>query len=195
MDSFNINVEYSRLEFNSIGAEEFLNTRIQKDIKEMDIIISTGDIEQGRRKSPTAHPTTVEIITTDCPTQLQRNHHTITKTHTVRQGRDSGGQIIWYRSKFHNHINTVKQGKYYTWLKIHKELLSSRNISVCHIHPAIRVPLLQRRHVLHIRGRDEPLPGPGKRAHLRGPEHKNRTKAGLHRHTREQIHQQQTDCY
>ncbi len=38
---------------------------------------------------------------------------------------------------------------------------------MCHIHPAIRVPLLQRRHVLHIRGRDEPLLGPGKRAHLR----------------------------
>ncbi len=47
------------------------------------------------------------------------------KLNTVRRGRDSGGQIIWYKSKFHNHINTVKQGKYYTWLKIHKELLYS----------------------------------------------------------------------
>ncbi len=48
---------------------------------------------------------------------------------------NSGGQIIWYKSKFHNHINTVKQGKYYTWLKIHKELLSSRKyIFLCAIY-------------------------------------------------------------
>ncbi len=152
-----------------------LNTEFQKSIKEMDIIILQ---ETWSRADAITH----------CPTQLQRNHPTITKTLV---------QIIWYKSKFHNHINTVKQGKCYTWLKIQKELLSSRKdiIPVCHIHPAIRVPLLQRRHVLHIRGRDEPLPGPGKRAHLRGPERKNRTTAGLHRHTREQIHQQQIDCY
>ncbi len=74
--------------------------------------------------SPTAHPTTDK--TTIFPSQ---------KLSTVRQGRDSGGQIIWYKSKFHNHINTVKQGKYYTCLKIHKELLPSRKyIFLCAIY-------------------------------------------------------------
>ncbi len=150
-----------------------LNTEFQKSIKEMDIIILQ---ETWSRADAITHcpPNYREII---LPSQ---------KLSTVRQGRDSGGQIIWYKSKLHNHINTVKQGKCYTWLKIHKELLSSRkDIFLCAIYiPPSESPLLQRRYVLHIRGRDESLPGPGKRAHLRGPERKNRTTAGLHRHTR-----------
>ncbi len=99
-----------------------LNTEFQKSIKEMDIIILQ---ETWSRADAITHcpPNYREII---LPSQ---------KLSTVRQGRDSGGQIIWYKSKFHNHINTVKQGKYYTWLKIHKELLSSRkDIFLCAIY-------------------------------------------------------------
>ena len=155
------------------------NTEFQKSIKEMDIII----LQETWSRADTI---------TRCPPNYREIILPSQKLNTVRQGRDSGGQIIWYKSKLHNHINTVKQCKYYTWLKIHKELLPSRkDIYLC----VIRFPLLQRRHVLHIRGRDKPLPGPGKSAHLWRPERKNRTTAGLHQHTREQIHQQQTDCY
>ncbi len=99
-----------------------LNTEFQKSIKEMDIIILQ---ETWSRADAITHcpPNYREII---LPSQ---------KLSTVRQGRDSVGQIIWYKSKFHNHINTVKQGKYYTWLKIHKELLSSRkDIFLCAIY-------------------------------------------------------------
>ncbi len=87
-----------------------LNTEFQKSIKEMDIIILQ---ETWSRADAITHcpPNYREII---LPSQ---------KLNTVRQGRDSGGVIIWYKSKFHNHINTVKQGKYYTWLK------STRNCS------------------------------------------------------------------
>ncbi len=154
-----------------------LNTEFQKSIKEMDIIIL-----QETWSRADAHPT-----------QLQRNHPTITKTQHSPTGKRLRRTNNLVQIKFHNHINTVKQGKYYTWLKIcsHPE-----NIYSCVPYTSRhQSPLLQRRHFLHIRGRDEPLPGPGKRAHLRGPERKNRTTAGLHRHTREQKYQQQTDCY
>ncbi len=154
-----------------------LNTEFQKSIKEMDIIIL-----QETWSRADAHPT-----------QLQRNHPTITKTQHSPTGKRLRRTNNLVQIKFHNHINTVKQGNTTPGLK--SALIQKIYIPVCHIHPAIRVPLLQRRHFLHIRGRDEPLPGPGKRAHLRGPERKNRTTAGLHRHTREQIYQQQTDCY
>ena len=40
------------------------------------------------------------------------------KLSTVRKGRASGGLIIWYKSKLHKHIDTVKKGKYHIWLKI-----------------------------------------------------------------------------
>ncbi len=105
-------MEHSRLEFISIWAEEFKH-RIPEEHQGDGHYNSTGDMEQGRRNHP-------------LPTQLQRNHPTITKTLV---------QIIWYKSKLHNHINTVKQGKCYTWLKIHKELLSSRKyIFLCAIY-------------------------------------------------------------
>ncbi len=72
---------------------------------------------------------------THCPPNYREIILPSQKLNTVRQGRDSGGQIIWYKSKLHNHINTVKQGNYYTWLKIHKELLSSRkDIFLCAIY-------------------------------------------------------------
>jgi len=89
------------------------NTEFQKSIKEMDIIILQ---ETWSRADAITH----------CPPNYREIVLPSQKLNTVRQGRDSGGQIIWY--KFHNHINTVKQGKYYTWLKIHKELLSSRKV-------------------------------------------------------------------
>ncbi len=117
----NINVEYSRLEFNSLWTKKFKH-RFPEEHQRDGYYNSTGDMEQGRRHHPLS-------------TQLQRNHPTSQKLSTVRQGRDSGGQIIWYKSKFHNRINTVKEGKYYTWLKIHKELLPSRkDIFLCAIY-------------------------------------------------------------
>ncbi len=106
----------------SAFGQKSLNTEFQKSINEMDIIIPQ---ETWSRADATTHcpPNYKEII---LPSQ---------KLSTVRQGRDTGGQIIWYKSKFHNHINTVKQGKCYTWLKIHKELLSSRKyIFLCAIY-------------------------------------------------------------
>ncbi len=95
---------------------------ISNYIKEMDIIIL-------RETWSTADAITY------CPPNYREIILPSQKLSTVRQGRDSGGQIIWYKSKFHNHINTVKQGKCYTWLKIHKELLSYRkDIFLCAIY-------------------------------------------------------------
>ncbi len=99
-----------------------LNTEFQKSIKEMDIIILQ---ETWSRADAITH----------CPPNYRETILPSQKLSTVRQGRDSGGQIIWYKSKFHNHINTVKQGICFTWLKIHKELLSSRkDIFLCAIY-------------------------------------------------------------
>ncbi len=103
-----------------------LNTEFQNSIKEMDIVI----LQETWSRADTI---------THCPPNYREIILPSQKLSTVRQGRDSGGQIIWYKSKFHNHINTVKQGKYYTWLKIHKELLSSRKyIFLCAIYSTSR---------------------------------------------------------
>ncbi len=59
-------------------------------------------MEQGRRNHP-------------LPTQLQRNHPTITKTLV---------QIIWYKSKLHNHI----QGSRLTFCTGCTSRINTRNI-------------------------------------------------------------------
>ncbi len=127
---------------------------------------------------PTAHPTT----------EKSSYHH---KNSTVRQGRDSGGVIIWYKSKFHNHINTVKQGKYYTWLKIHKELLSSRkDIFLCAIYiPPSESPYYSEDTFSTLEEETSHFQAQGN-VLICGDLN---ARTGLHRHTREQIHQQQTD--
>ncbi len=154
-----------------------LNTEFQKEHQGDGHYNSTGDMEQGRRNHP---PNYREII---LPSQ---------KLSTFRQGRDSGGQIIWYKSKFHNHINTVKQGKYYTWLKSTRNCSHPENIySCCHIHPAIRVPLLQRRHVLTLEEETSHFQAQGNVLICGDLNARTGLQAGLHRHTREQ----QTDCY
>ena len=61
-----INVEYSRIEFSSLWAKEFKH-RIPEEHQGDGYYNSTGDMEQGRHHHP-------------LPTQLQRNHPTITKT-------------------------------------------------------------------------------------------------------------------
>ncbi len=165
-------MEHSRLEFISIWAEEFKH-RIPEEHQGDGHYNSTGDMEQGRRNHP-------------LPTQLQRNHPTITKTQhspTGKRLRRTNNLVQIKIPQPHQH-SKARQILHLAQNPQGTALIQKINIPVCHIHPAIRVPLLQRRHVLHIRGRDEPLPGPGKRAHLRGPERKSRTTAGLHRHTR-----------
>ncbi len=154
-----------------------LNTEFQKSIKEMDIIILQ---ETCRADAITHCPPNYREIIYHKPTgkRLRRTNNLVQIKISQPHQHSKARQIL--------HLAQNPQGT---------ALIQKRYIPVCHIHPAIRVPLLQRRHVLHIRGRDEPLPGPGKRAHLRGPERKNRTTAGLHRHTREQIYQQQIDRY
>lgn len=71
------------------------NTEFQKSIKEMDIII----LQETWSRADTI---------THCPPNYREIILPSQELNTVWQGRDSGRQIIWYISKFHNHINTIK---------------------------------------------------------------------------------------
>lgn len=165
-----ISVEYSRLKFNSLWAKEFKH-RIPEEHQGDGYYNSTGDMEQGRHHHP-------------LPTQLQRNHPTITRTQhspTRKRLRKTNNLVHIKIPQPHQH----NKGNYYTWLKIPKQLLPSRKyIFLCAMYvPPSESPYYSEI-VLHIEGRDKPLPGQEKRAHLQGSERKNRTTAGLHRHTK-----------
>ena len=64
-------------------------------------------------------------IVTDCPTGYREEIVPSQKYSSVYRGRDSGGLIIWYKSKLQNLIDPLKMGKYHLveyhiWLKLKK---------------------------------------------------------------------------
>ena len=69
-------------------------------------------------------------VATHCPPHYREIVLPAQKLSTVHKGRASGGLIIWYKSKLHKHIDTVKKGKYHIWLKIKQKTEKERNISV-----------------------------------------------------------------
>ena len=105
-----------------------LNKDFQNYVKNIDIIIlqetwSTAD------------------VATHCPPHYREIVLPSQKLSTVRKGRASGGLIIWYKSKLHKHIDTVKKGKYNIWLKIKQK--TENDISLCNICPSFRLPIFQ----------------------------------------------------
>jgi exonuclease III len=48
-----------------------------------------------------------------------------TKLPGVKQGRESGGMLIWYRADLTHSIKFVKTGTFYIWLEMNKEIIST----------------------------------------------------------------------
>jgi hypothetical protein len=50
----------------------------------------------------------------------------------VKQGRESGGILIWYESELTNSVKLIKTGQFYIWLEIDRGLTASEeNILPC----------------------------------------------------------------
>ena len=55
-----------------------------------------------------------------------------TKLPGVKQGRESGGILIWYKSELTNSVKLIKTGQFYIWLEMDKGLTASEeNILLC----------------------------------------------------------------
>ena len=59
--------------------------------------------------------------------KLQRASTTVppSKLTGIREGRDSGGKLIWYKSELTHFIKLIKTGAFHIWLEINKGLNSS----------------------------------------------------------------------
>lgn len=99
-----------------------LHHDFQNSIKEKDIII----LQETWCKA---------AMVTHCPPDYREIIIPSQKISTIHQGRDSGGIIIWYKSKLHNFIDPLKIGKHYLWIKIKKGLiLSEKDVFLCAIY-------------------------------------------------------------
>ena len=69
---------------------------------------------------------------TGCPLNYRELVVPSTKLPGVKQGRESGGILIWYKSKLTNSVKLIKTGQFYIWLEIDKGLTASaENILLC----------------------------------------------------------------
>ena len=55
---------------------------------------------------------------THCPNNSREIIVPSQKTATLTKGKESRGLIIWYESDLHIHIDPLKMGKNYIWLKL-----------------------------------------------------------------------------
>lgn len=62
---------------------------------------------------------------TGCPVNYRELVVPSTKLTGIKQGRDSGGMLIWYKSELTHSIKLIKTGAFYIWLEINKELTST----------------------------------------------------------------------
>ena len=81
-----------------------------------------------------------------------------TKLPWVKQGRESGGILIWYKSELTNSVKLIKTGQFYIWLEIDKGLTAlEENILLCATYiPPLESPCYN----------DQPLPGPWSNSNL-----------------------------
>lgn len=71
----------------------------------------------------------------NCPSNYNELSLPSLKYPHIKNGRHSGGIIIWYRQEHHNYILPVKKGKTHIWLKISRRLLeNSKDVYLCAIY-------------------------------------------------------------
>lgn len=95
------------------------NPDFTKEIKNTDIIVLQETWHRG--DGPTG-----------CPVNYRELVVPSSKLTGIKQGRDSGGILIWYKSELTHSIKVIKMGTFYIWLEINKELTSTeKNIFLC----------------------------------------------------------------
>lgn len=79
---------------------------------------------------------------TGCPANYRELIVPSTKLAGIKQGRDSGGMLIWYKSELTHCIKLIKTGAFFIWLEINKELtLTQKNVFLCAAYiPPIESP-------------------------------------------------------
>ena len=69
---------------------------------------------------------------TGCPASYRELVVPSTKLTGVKQGRDSGGMLIWFKTELTHAIKQIKIGPFYIWLEINKSLTSTeKNVFLC----------------------------------------------------------------
>lgn len=82
----------------------------------------------------------------NCPSNYNELSLPSLKYPHIKNGRHSGGIIIWYRQEHHNYILPVKEGKTHIWLKISRRLLEkSWCLSVHYLFTTFKLTILLRR--------------------------------------------------
>ena len=96
---------------------EFLN-----NIRNVDIIILSETWNQNKNQS-------------NCPNDyIERIIPSVKHSH-IKNGRDSGGLLIWYKGEYNDYISPVKKGINYIWIKIHSNILeNNRDVYLCAIY-------------------------------------------------------------
>ena len=69
---------------------------------------------------------------TGCPASYKELVVPSTKLTGVKQGRDSGGMLIWFKTELTHAIKQVKTGPFFIWIEINKCLTSTeKNVFLC----------------------------------------------------------------
>lgn len=54
------------------------------------------------------------------------------KDKNIKQGRYSGGILVWYKEELHDNITAIKKGESHIWIRISSSILASQsNIYLC----------------------------------------------------------------
>ena len=79
---------------------------------------------------------------TGCPANYRELVVPSTKLTGVKQGRDSGGMLIWFKTELTHAIKQIKIGPFFIWLEINKSLTSTeKNVFLCATYiPPIESP-------------------------------------------------------
>lgn len=71
-------------------------------------------------------------ISSNCPSNYTELSLPSLKYSHIKNGRQSGEIIIWYKQEHHNYISPVKKGKTHIWLKISRGLLEhTKDVYFC----------------------------------------------------------------
>ncbi|XP_056588353.1 uncharacterized protein LOC130408891 [Triplophysa dalaica] len=106
------------------------NSDFMKDLEDIDVIILQETWCRGD-------------VFTGCPSGYREIILPSVKLTSVTQGRDSGGMILWIKSKLA--IELVKKDQYHLWLKVQKGIISaSQPVFLCAIYiPPLESPYFQ----------------------------------------------------
>ena len=116
------------LRSNTFGTKS-RNPDFTREIANTDIIILQETWHRG--DSPTG-----------CPANYRELVVPSTKLTGVKQGRDSGGMLIWFKTELTHAIKQIKIGPFFIWLEINKSLTSTeKNVFLCATYiPPIESP-------------------------------------------------------